>query len=497
MTRIVETSWLPFGTQLRLDAEMELSFACCEGISNLALSERPMKHGLDSPARSDMSPKNFSLNLAIFVLVSSIHLSSVVKAQQASPSEVFRITKIEVAGLKRYSRDDVITASGLRPGGTMKTGDLDQAVKYMLATGMFKRAAYRYSSLGNNISITLEIEEEDWSVPIVFDNFVWFSDQDIASEIRRKFSSYDGRAPASGPVLDTIRDVLQKMLEERGLHGTVDYLGQSDLYGQNRINLFSVKGIDLPVCDVQFPGASKDMEPVLLAACKSVIGSSYSRSFLDGFAAGTLLAAYQSRGYLTAVFQKDQTSLDLPGQCKKGVLVVLPVVEGEVYHFGGIEFTGNRSLSSEKLSAAVGLRTGDVADAGKVANGLWSIKRSYDKIGYIEATSISKCELAGSNRLAFYEITINEGPRYRMGTFTVVGFPEEVAERLRQSWRLRPGEVYDDSYGDDFLTQPSTAAVVRRAMRDTKEKANLNLRTVLDKESLTVNVVLSLQDSKQ
>ena len=43
------------------------------------------------------------------------------------------------------------------------------------------------------------------------------------------------------------------------------------------------------------------------------------------------------------------------------------------------------------------------------------------------------------------------GPRARMGLLEIAGLPDEAAARLRESWSLAQGAVYDGIYVRDFL----------------------------------------------
>jgi hypothetical protein len=58
--------------------------------------------------------------------------------------------------------------------------------------------------------------------------------------------------------------------------------------------------------------------------------------------------------------------------------------------------------------------------------------------------------LDDANRGAVFEIQLVEGSQFRMGTLEVLGFSERDAETISRRWRLKPGDVYDASYADDF-----------------------------------------------
>src|SRR5262245_39563211 len=61
------------------------------------------------------------------------------------------------------------------------------------------------------------------TVPCVFDNFVWFRDQEIVDEIRKDLPSFDGSAPEAGDSIDKILGALKRMLKKKKLPSEVEY----------------------------------------------------------------------------------------------------------------------------------------------------------------------------------------------------------------------------------------------------------------------------------
>ncbi|HSB28571.1 MAG TPA: hypothetical protein VLE19_11980, partial [Pyrinomonadaceae bacterium] len=90
---------------------------------------------------------------------------------------------------------------------------------------------------------------------------------------------------------------------------------------------------------------------------------------------------------------------------------------------------------------------------------------------------------------------VREGPQFRMGSFITKGFPEAVDKRLHERWTLKPGEIFDSEYSQEFSkTQIGEALrslfLERRAQG--KPVPNLNWNRNLNRTSLTVDVILQL-----
>src|SRR5215467_1226640 len=97
----------------------------------------------------------------------------VAAARQASQNRIIVITKIEIKGLVRYSESQVITATGLHIGDRVSVAALDGVIDHLINTGLFKKANYRYRTVNDRAVVTFEVEEAKWTVPVIFDNFVW------------------------------------------------------------------------------------------------------------------------------------------------------------------------------------------------------------------------------------------------------------------------------------------------------------------------------------
>src|SRR5688572_17007623 len=72
-------------------------------------------------------------------------------------------------------------------------------------------------------------------LPCVFDNFVWFKDQEIIDEIRKDLPSFDGSAPEAGDSINKILAALKRMLKSKNLPSEVEYTffsGDGYRYGQ-------------------------------------------------------------------------------------------------------------------------------------------------------------------------------------------------------------------------------------------------------------------------
>src|SRR5205814_5100826 len=123
-------------------------------------------------------------------------------------------------------------------------------------SSLLRKLSYRdrTSNPCNQATVTFEVDESAISLPVVFENFVWFTDDEIVAAIRKDVPYFNGMAPASGETADKIAAALQRMLTMKNIAGQVDYLPYVSKDKQEL--LYTVKGARIPLCSLHFPGAN-------------------------------------------------------------------------------------------------------------------------------------------------------------------------------------------------------------------------------------------------
>ena len=134
----------------------------------------------------------------------------------------YKLPSIKVKGLNHFNEDDIITESGLKLGQFAGEDEFKHAAQKLGETGLFTNLTYTYQYSTTGCNLELQVAENDKLVPIVFDNFVWFTDDEIVAAIRKNVPFFNGTAPASGETADKIAAALQRMLTSKNIAGQVD-----------------------------------------------------------------------------------------------------------------------------------------------------------------------------------------------------------------------------------------------------------------------------------
>ena len=405
------------------------------------------------------------------------------------------LRRIEFVGLKKLTGQQALDASGLKVGDNASREAIDAAADKLMQSGLFKKLSYRVHTANNEATIVFEVEEASRNLPVVFENFVWFSEDEIARAIRQDVPFFDGTAPAAGSTTDKIAMALQRLLSQKKIDGRVEHMPYNDLAKGTQEILFTVQGVRIPVCSLHFPGATTISEADLIKASQSLLKTDYSRKDADVFASYKLFPLYRQLGHLRAQFQPATAALEeSPSQCAGGVAVSIPVDEGVVYSWELAEWSGNQALTQEDLSAALGMKAGEVADGLKIDKGLQDVRKAYGRRGYVAAGIKESVEFDDGARRVSYRIGVTEGARYFMGKLIVNGLSPEDAGQLKAKWTLGSNAVFDESYIDDFRQtglRGFMTDLTQRTRSGSRAKVEVDVKP--NAQSQTVDVIISFK----
>lgn len=382
------------------------------------------------------------------VLASCVATMSAQDPQDAA----VRLSELRFQGLQRYEHADVVRLSGLVVGQPVRPTQLTEVAQQLTDTGLFTAMRYRYTTDEAGLTAEFAVAEAAWTVPVVFDNFLSLSDEELIAGVADHVPGFDGTAADGGTANDFIALALERVLADRGQPGRVRPMPRVDLARNLTHYAFVItdSGNDLRLCAIEIPGAEAVSERQLAALGSDFIGDTYSRSTLELFATGTLRRYYRQRGFWAAAFATPQGRLD--GDCR-GVTATITVTEGPPYRWAGSRWTGVTALPRPALDDALGMNDGRIADVVKIDDGLQRVTEIYRKAGFALEEHTIEPELEPDTQQATFVIAVTEGPQFRMGTFRVEGLPDRNIADLVGRWKMKPGDVFDVSYLRTFLAE--------------------------------------------
>jgi outer membrane protein assembly factor BamA len=421
-------------------------------------------------------------------LVLLFAVTSLTSAQSPSVA-AFRLASVKYTGLSRYTETQVNAEMGLRLGEMISAAQLKDASDRLSQSGAFDNVSFHYVTENNELAAEFQLRETQKVLPCVFDNFVWFSDQQLDQTLRARVPFYTGLSPEDGTTSKEIAAALEQLLRTIGVTGTVESIASSERLGAPvTALLFQVKGIVMPIRSVTFPGASAVLEKDLVAASSQLTGQDFSVTSVSLFGSNGLLPLYKRRGYLHARFERPQAKVmvNAANGSEQDIAVILPVQEGPECYWERAAWNGNQQIPSEELDHLLGMKEHEVANQEKIDAGLGAVKGAYDTRGFIDASAQPKVNIDDGTKLVRYDVTVAEGTQYHLAQVHFGGLPDGAAKELAKKWQLKPGDIYNASYVSDFAKSVAVPTVRKMGIK-TK---GLTMTSQRDKQTASVELFI-------
>ncbi len=294
------------------------------------------------------------------------------KALAQMPASARQLIAIKVTGSKRFPEAAIAAATGLQMGAPSTT-TISRKPPGGWATWESSPTSptpSHYSSAGTKLE--LHVTDADKFVPARFEDFVWFSDDELMQRIKEHAPLFDGELPLFGRLADEVSDVLQAMLVENAIPGHVEYVRTGKPDGPVESINYHVNDVLIQVRNIEFTGAAEADVPALEAAGERLPDHEYSRSRLNQLVQRQLLPVYYARGYLKAQFGEPQPKVvkqpaaenDDGPRNQTVVDVTFAVTPGRQYKLKSLEWSGNKEFPTETLQKMVRAETGPARQHG-------------------------------------------------------------------------------------------------------------------------------------
>jgi outer membrane protein insertion porin family len=399
----------------------------------------------------------FAIAVLQFIWLAASSLHAQAPAAQAAPS--LAIASIKVSGAQKFPSDQIIAASGLKTGDVVTAAQIQEAADRLSALGIFSSANFHYTAKGTAINLEFQVQEAA-TYPIVFDNFPWLKAEDTAAAIRSRVGLFTGEAPGDGAIIEMMSAVIEDLLAEKNVKGSMTHQLISAPSGDGMVMQFRLEGVTLRVQLVEFGDAAAANSERLKDRVSDIKGQPFSLFAAEIFENEQIRPLYAAKGFLRAQIGPPQARLipDANDPKQSAVDLSIPIAPGAVYSWKGISWQGNASVSAVTLDALTDLKPGDVANGLKIAL-LWqTTEAEYGRRGYLDMKLTPEPQYDDATHLISYRSTVIEGPQYHMGQMIVTGLSLEAEKRLRQAWQTAPGQIFDDGYYEShvkMLSKPS------------------------------------------
>ncbi len=375
--------------------------------------------------------------------------------QQGDKNLKFKLQQLTFSGSKRYTQQRLMEASGLRPGDTVSGNSLQEVANVMGRTGAFSTISFRFN--GATAEFTT-IDSPD-VVPPVFENILWYSDQELANGIRRKIPLFDGVVPTGGEMGLAIGHVIEDMLKEKGIaNAEVEVLPVAKPGQTPNAISFAVTSPRVEISDMRLEGVAPALLPELAKALERLQNAEYKRTGSQEYCSSVLKNEYRRRGYLSEVVTEYTDAIVKSSADTVSVQLTVKIAEGRQYRVAGYNWAGSEILPAKIPDKYFVLKPGEIANGDLLDRTLRNFGAPYVSKGYLRAMVHATPELDEANQRVTYQVSIEPGAQYHIRNIWI-RLPDPMKERLTQLFLLKSGDVMDPVYVRDFLFRPEVLKV--------------------------------------
>lgn len=143
----------------------------------------------------------------------------------AGAADHFNLARVLVTGSQRYQEDDLVRATGLSVNTQVTADDLQNAANYLGNSGAFASVQFLFKPAvgAKGVEADFQVTDAKSYLPAVFENIVWFSDQDLREALHQAVPLFKGDIPNSGTMSDDVSAALRKFLASKGLPSEIAY----------------------------------------------------------------------------------------------------------------------------------------------------------------------------------------------------------------------------------------------------------------------------------
>ena len=366
---------------------------------------------------------------------------------------------IAFTGVPAYSQADLLTFSGLKPGGTATSADLQSAAQKLSDTGLF--ADIHFESNAKGLIFALKPMPAENMLPARFSNFVWWQPAELTAALKSRVPLYLGSVPISGNLQDSVSAALKSMLAEKGVTATIAVIPQVQLGGSPTAITFSIDSPEVRIHTLTIAQASPAMQAKLDKLIKANAGKPFEVDTTPAAITSEIADVYQNDGYL------DITVLNIahtpPQITPAGIDVDLTatVSEGEPYRLSQLNWQGSDIISAADFNKVAKLKPEDLASRLSLLQSLSLLTNAYQAKGFQDAKIQAPATLDKTTHHVAYTIRVVPGDQYRLHSVKAAGLTDVQRQQFDSAWRMKPGDFFDVNYMTEFLKKNSSLQALR------------------------------------
>ena len=381
--------------------------------------------------------KQFGAVSAVLLLLCSLPML----AQKNLPTKAVRFQ-----GAPQYTQQELLAAAGLKPDGRLNPRDVKARAKQLSDTGVFKEI--KFSADSKTLTFTLTPSSQLY--PMHLDNVPVTPGKDLDARLHDRFPLYRSNLlPATGSMLEGIRQAFEEMLAAKGVKASVKADLTSGL-GPQKITAinFTISSPSVHIGRIQVVGVSPAMQSKIIPLTSGQTGNGFDTENTVPGLHHVFEEFYQDLGYAAVQVDVAQVEPYVVSNQSIDIPYTVTIKEGGIYKLGSIDFPASalvKRADVEKILSKYPAGSGRPLDLFLLA-----VRDAYHTKGYLDCSVVSKPSFSETTHIVNYSLEITPGSQYKMSAVKFEGAPDAMAAKLRAAWKMASGDVFDESYLSGF-----------------------------------------------
>lgn len=353
-----------------------------------------------------------------------------------------------------FRQADLEAVAKLHSGERVTLKQMQDAAQHLIDTGFFEdvNVDSKGTPSGLTLIFVLKPLPSEQVTKVRFENFVWFTPEELRGIVHQVLPLFNGEMPESGASLEQVDAALQAAVVAKGLTGAVVQHEAVMATTADPVHSLAFRVARPSVMEniVRVEGLDPALAPLVSQIATKLTGTPYVEGETQTATLGRLLGPYRDAGYLDAKFADVQVAT-VPGDTVR-VDLTAKLVPGQPYRVKEMQFTETPLVSSAAFAAQAKLHTGDVASRKQLLATLAPVDAAYQKQGYADEYVDTVATADAAMHTVSYAFTVVPGEQYRVRSVNVTGLTPEARAQFDLGWLLKPGDLYDPGYVRSFLT---------------------------------------------
>jgi outer membrane protein insertion porin family len=247
--------------------------------------------------------------------------------------------------------------------------------------------------------VTYNMEERERVKTVRYDGTKQIDRTKIEEQLRDRNTVIGADTFLDAGKIRRVETVLREMMQEKGFDATVSHKIEPITGSEKTVNLTfeitegprrKIRSVDFEgnkaFSDKKLAGQLKDNKPTGLIGIITGAGNVNQTKFEED--AARVEDYYQNRGYPNVrVGTPDVRIIEHSDNAKtQWVELRIPVTEGNLYHFGDLDFDGNKRIRTDFLRSLYQVTPGDIFSRKKLDDGNKKAQEAYGSLGFMEFT---------------------------------------------------------------------------------------------------------------